>query len=320
MQELHSKTLGARLRSQRERQGLSLADVADQTKIRLSLLQGLEQDDVSRWPSGIFRRSYIRSYAQAIGLDPGPVVREFLAQYSDPGEPDADVRAAAEQRWQHKRTAPPTRLRFLLESAVGTLPTLRAGSERAREEAAPAATAPAAAPEPSQRAAQHAPSDVQPRLAVFADACTNLSRVSDARELAPILARAAEALGATGLVVWAVDASGQQLMPVAVHGYADDVRARLPHVAVDMNIPLADAFRTGHHCVVPGAPATTGAIVVPLHSPKGCGGVLTLEFRDGSEQRELVLALSRILGVQLAMLQPRVSFRPKVRRAASASA
>lgn len=319
MQELHNTTLGARLRSQRERQGLSLADVADQTKIRLSLLQGLEQDDVSRWPSGIFRRSYIRSYAQAIGLDPGPVVREFLAQYSDPGEPDADVRAAAEQRWQHKRTGPPTRLRFLLESAVGTLPTLRVPSERARE-AVPAATAPAAATEASQRAAEHEPPDVQPRLAMFADACTNLSRVSDARELAPILARAAEALGATGLVVWAVDASGQQLMPVTVHGYADDVRARLPRVAVDMKIPLADAFRTGHHCVVPGAPATTGAIVVPLLSPKGCAGVLTLEFRDGSEQRELVLVLARILGVQLAMLQPRVSFRPKVRRAASASA
>ena len=72
-------TFGARLRAQRERQQVALTTIAKQTKIRVSLLEELERDDVSRWPTGIFRRSYIRHYATAVGLEPDAVVREFLS-------------------------------------------------------------------------------------------------------------------------------------------------------------------------------------------------------------------------------------------------
>src|SRR6187397_3177339 len=56
-------TFGTKLRLQREEQQIPLAAIAEQTKIKLSLLEGLERDDVSRWPTGIFRRSYFRAYA-----------------------------------------------------------------------------------------------------------------------------------------------------------------------------------------------------------------------------------------------------------------
>src|SRR3954447_14691229 len=74
---------GARLRQRRERQQIDLAAIAEQTKIKLSLLEGLERDDVSRWPAGIFRRSFIRSYAAAIGLDPDDVMKEFAERFPD---------------------------------------------------------------------------------------------------------------------------------------------------------------------------------------------------------------------------------------------
>ena len=77
-------TFGTRLRLQREEQQIPLATIAEQTKIKLSLLEGLERDDVSRWPTGIFRRSYFRAYARAIGLEPDRVLREFQALYPDP--------------------------------------------------------------------------------------------------------------------------------------------------------------------------------------------------------------------------------------------
>ena len=41
------ESFGARLRAQRERQQVELATIAEQTKIKLSLLEGLERDDVS---------------------------------------------------------------------------------------------------------------------------------------------------------------------------------------------------------------------------------------------------------------------------------
>ena len=61
------ESFGARLRQRRERQHIALSTIAEQTKIKLSLLEALERDDVSHWPSGIFRRAFIRAYAHAIG-------------------------------------------------------------------------------------------------------------------------------------------------------------------------------------------------------------------------------------------------------------
>ena len=89
-------SFGTRLRLQRERQQISLAEIAERTKIRQPLLESLERGDVRDWPSGIFRRSYLRAYARAIGLDPEATVREFLALYPDPAEHANDLLAVAE--------------------------------------------------------------------------------------------------------------------------------------------------------------------------------------------------------------------------------
>jgi len=79
-----SDSFGARLRQQREERKIALRTIADSTKISVPLLEGLESDNVSRWPSGIFRKAFLRSYAQAIGLDPEPIVKEFEERFPDP--------------------------------------------------------------------------------------------------------------------------------------------------------------------------------------------------------------------------------------------
>jgi hypothetical protein len=114
-------TFGAWLRLQRERQQVPLATIADRTKIKLALLEGLERDDVSHWPAGIFRRSYIRAYAQAVGLEPDSVVREFLNRYPDPFEDDTAVEAVAKSVEGTTRR-PPMRLTYLISSAIRALP------------------------------------------------------------------------------------------------------------------------------------------------------------------------------------------------------
>jgi hypothetical protein len=82
------ESFGCRLRHERERRKIALAPIAENTKISLSLLEDLERDDVSRWPSGIFRRSFIRSYATAIGLDADVTMREFVERFPDPNDPE----------------------------------------------------------------------------------------------------------------------------------------------------------------------------------------------------------------------------------------
>ena len=85
-----TSTFGERLRLHREERQISLAAVSEQTKIKLSLLEALERDDLSHWPLGLFGRSYIRSYAQAIGLDLDEL----------PVTPDRVVQALVERRRQ----------------------------------------------------------------------------------------------------------------------------------------------------------------------------------------------------------------------------
>lgn len=116
-------SFGARLRLQRERQQVPLTAIAERTKIKASLLDGLERDDLSHWPGGIFRRSYVRAYAHAIGLEPEAVVGEFLARYPEPTEDVPGALADREETSAGKR--PTTRLGYLISSAINALPTLR---------------------------------------------------------------------------------------------------------------------------------------------------------------------------------------------------
>ena len=103
-------SFGSRLRYERERRQIALKSIAESTKIGITLLEGLERDDVSRWPSGIFRKSFIRSYAVAVGLDPEPIVREFIERYPDPLEVDIAAPPAAARSLQtsHGTTSPVT--------------------------------------------------------------------------------------------------------------------------------------------------------------------------------------------------------------------
>jgi hypothetical protein len=82
------ETFGPRLRSERERRGISLDTIATVTKVSADLWEGLERNDFSRWPSGIFARAFVRDYARAVGLDADEVIDEFCRLF-----PNGDRRA-----------------------------------------------------------------------------------------------------------------------------------------------------------------------------------------------------------------------------------
>ena len=79
---------GSNLRRIRLQRGISLAQIARSTRIAEDLLDGLERNDFSRWPSGIFARAYVRQYASAIGADADLTVDEFCRHF-----PQGDRRA-----------------------------------------------------------------------------------------------------------------------------------------------------------------------------------------------------------------------------------
>src|SRR5690242_9284429 len=90
---LASQSLGARLRAERESRGFTLAQIAESTKIPHALLEALERNDLSRWPKGLYRRAFFRSYVTALGLRPDPLVLEFARLFPD----DADSFAVPDE-------------------------------------------------------------------------------------------------------------------------------------------------------------------------------------------------------------------------------
>src|SRR5215218_1782111 len=148
------ESFGARLRQQREARQIDLIAIAEQTKIKLSLLEALERGDVSHWPSGIFRRAYIRAYAQFIGLDPDTVLREFLEVHPDPGDAFvATVAGAAAAEEEYAKTAGSLRFRNIVDTALGSLTRLRRPVLAGKRPPSEAPTVPAVIEIPAARQA-----------------------------------------------------------------------------------------------------------------------------------------------------------------------
>jgi len=74
-------SIGVTLRSERLRRGLKLEQVAAETKIRLHLLQAIEDDQFERLPRGLLTRSFLRQYAHTLGLDEEEIVASFNRQF-----------------------------------------------------------------------------------------------------------------------------------------------------------------------------------------------------------------------------------------------
>ncbi len=315
-------SFGARLRKRREDQAIALSTIVDETKIKQSLLEALERDDVSHWPTGIFRRAYIRAYAEAIGLDPDAVVREFVQVHPEPAEVVETVAAIVSAAHPARPEPPPTRLRNALSSAIDSLSRLRRGAGARVPTTAddvavdadglpdlwpePVPTPPPTNTRPNEVMSPTAVDERRPSsevdFAALARLCTEVGRVESAGDLLGVLRDASRILDAAGLILWAWDGPSGELVPALVHGYSDRVLAHLPPVKRDSDNATAAAFRSGQTCAVTGSDDTCGALAVPLLTPAGCTAVLALELQHRGEQNGSVRAAATILAAMLAQI------------------
>jgi transcriptional regulator with XRE-family HTH domain len=74
------------LKDVRERRGITLAEIAERSKVSEGLYVALERADVSRWPTGIYRRSFFRAYALAIGLPVESALSDFVRLFPEEGD------------------------------------------------------------------------------------------------------------------------------------------------------------------------------------------------------------------------------------------
>ena len=70
-------TLGEKLRQAREERGLTLSEVADQTRISSLYLESIENDDYRILPGGIFNKGFVKSYAKFVGINEQEALQDY---------------------------------------------------------------------------------------------------------------------------------------------------------------------------------------------------------------------------------------------------
>jgi len=84
-------SIGEDLAQARERAGLTVTEVSERTRIRATIIRGIEHDDYSGCGGDFYARGDIRAIARAVGTDPGPLIRDYDAAH---GSPEAATTAA----------------------------------------------------------------------------------------------------------------------------------------------------------------------------------------------------------------------------------
>lgn len=118
---VETRAFGERLKRAREERGVPLDAVASATRIARHHLEALERSDLESLPSGPFGRSYLRSYAEFLGMDPEPILDSYRLQEADKGLGPDEARERAIRELAQLLERRPVRHRIRLSPVVGAV-------------------------------------------------------------------------------------------------------------------------------------------------------------------------------------------------------
>lgn len=101
--------IGDTLREARMRQRLDIVDVEERTKIRAKYLRALENEEWALLPGPTFVRTFLRTYAEAVGLDPQALVDAYRSEHGGGDEGEAPQPMAPAPRRRPARSSRPAR-------------------------------------------------------------------------------------------------------------------------------------------------------------------------------------------------------------------
>ena len=123
--------VGLELRQARERRGISLPQLSSITKISPRVLQAIEASDAARLPAPVYTKSFVRTYASEIGLDPEETLSRYLGQFepedageqqpaavTEPSEPPRDAPRRSPARVLHGRFGDAAAIAFVIIALV----------------------------------------------------------------------------------------------------------------------------------------------------------------------------------------------------------
>ncbi|HEX5188643.1 MAG TPA: helix-turn-helix domain-containing protein [Streptosporangiaceae bacterium] len=81
-------SIGEELADARRQAGLSVTEVSQQTKIRETIVRGIERDDFATCGGDFYARGFIRAIARTVGTDPAPFIQDYDAAHRPPPPED----------------------------------------------------------------------------------------------------------------------------------------------------------------------------------------------------------------------------------------
>jgi cytoskeleton protein RodZ len=90
--------IGETLRDARMRARIDISEIEATTKIRAKYLRALENEEWSLLPGPTFVKSFLRTYAQALGLDGKALVEEYRVSHERPSEAALEPIVSSSQR------------------------------------------------------------------------------------------------------------------------------------------------------------------------------------------------------------------------------
>jgi cytoskeletal protein RodZ len=153
-------TIGETLAEARRSAGLTITQVSERTRVRETIIRGIEQDDYSACGGDFYARGHIRSIARVVGADPVPLIAEYDATVRAPEEitaAEALEPAMPIRPVERRRTNWTAILAVVALAAFGFLGYHLASS------GGRATASPAAVTRPAHRAARHSGHSAHPR-------------------------------------------------------------------------------------------------------------------------------------------------------------
>jgi len=85
---LNIGTIGQKLEAARQAKGVTVSEAGQATKILSKFIEAMEADDFGALSAPVYAKSFIKMYAQYLGLDARPLVDEYVAQYAPRAKPN----------------------------------------------------------------------------------------------------------------------------------------------------------------------------------------------------------------------------------------
>ena len=118
--------IGETLREARMRRKLDIADVEERTKIRAKYLRALENEEWGLLPGPTFVKTFLRTYAEVVGVDPHLLVEEYRTRHESEEPQDLQpIAAGPSSRGPRRRppapSGPPGRLAVAIALAAAVV-------------------------------------------------------------------------------------------------------------------------------------------------------------------------------------------------------